>query len=402
MTVGISTDRKNGGWIEDGLHHKLKRLGVLKNKHIPLLYKANSRAIRMSLLAGLADSEGYINKKSKILVYVSKLRVLAYDVAFLARSLGYFARITKIKKGIDNAAYNTKHGFPFVGEYYQVSISGDFSDMPTILERKKVGPRLQKKNVLVSTISVSPCGLGEYYGFEIDKDGLFILEDFTVTHNSTSMLNAVIDHANHNMPVLLVSLENDLYFTVQRILEIKYKKPYSEFTHEDWSTIRSDMIDYPLYIDVSMETFTFERISKVIHQAKRLYGIDFFAFDHIGFLPTRDDPREISQMIRGLKLLAREHDIIIYIISHVRKMKDDNEYATIEDIKSSSSIAQDSDIVLFIYDTKAGVEINIDKARMSQSKLRVPILFNGVSGVMEDDYSRNVKRYDEEILDPVV
>lgn len=37
-----------------------------------------------------------------------------------------------------------------------------------------------------NTITVVPAGEGEFYGFELDGNGRFLLEDFTVTHNSTT------------------------------------------------------------------------------------------------------------------------------------------------------------------------------------------------------------------------
>lgn len=235
----------------------------------------------------------------------------------------------------------------------------------------------------------------------ISAKSLVTISGRTGVGKSTVLMNMLVHHANEGRPVLLVSLENDLYFTVQRVLEVKYKKPYTTFTEEDWIRVRNDMADYPLYIDVSMDSYTMPKIEKIIEQAKSLYGIEFFGFDHIGFLPTRDDPKEISQMVRNFKLLARQYDIIVYMISHVRRAQGASDYVTSEELKGSSSIAQDSDVVLIINDSKAGLEISIDKARMSKSHLRIPILFDGPSGVMSDDMSRSVKQYDEEISDPV-
>ncbi len=236
----------------------------------------------------------------------------------------------------------------------------------------------------------------------IPKKSLVVVSGRSGVGKTTAMSNMLIDHANNGMPCLLVSLENDLFFTIQRILEIKYGKPYTTFTKKDWSIVRSDMADYPLYIDVSMDSYTIDKISKIIDQAKKLYGIEFFGFDHIGFLPTRDDPREISQMVRAFKLLARKHDIIVYMISHVRRASNPTDYLTQEELKNSSSIGQDSDIVLFVVDTKAGLEISIDKARMSKSHVRIPIIFDGPTGVMKDDMERSAKHYDSELVDPVI
>ena len=51
--------------------------------------------------------------------------------------------------------------------------------------RDKAAPgRRQRKRHLVHGISVKPVGDGEYFGFEIDGDRLFLQGDFTVTHNT--------------------------------------------------------------------------------------------------------------------------------------------------------------------------------------------------------------------------
>jgi superfamily II DNA or RNA helicase len=71
------------------------------------------------------------------------------------------------------------------GEYVRINISGNVSEIPTKVARKKASERKQKKNVLVTGLTIEPIGDGEYFGFEIDgSDRLFLLGDFTVTHNT--------------------------------------------------------------------------------------------------------------------------------------------------------------------------------------------------------------------------
>ena len=49
---------------------------------------------------------------------------------------------------------------------------------------KKAQPRRQKKCATRTGFDVTPIGVGEYAGFELDGDGRFLLGDFTVTHNT--------------------------------------------------------------------------------------------------------------------------------------------------------------------------------------------------------------------------
>jgi len=55
--------------------------------------------------------------------------------------------------------------------------------------------------VLVTGLKVEPIGVDDYYGFEIDGDHLFMLGDFTVTHN-TRVLSAIVkDHVGSSCTI---------------------------------------------------------------------------------------------------------------------------------------------------------------------------------------------------------
>jgi hypothetical protein len=172
----------------------LQSAGVLNNKHVPHDYKTSSRASRLDLLAGLIDSHGSLGHVGYD--YASVSERLADDVCFLARSLGLAAykRVTR-KQCVNNGVWGT---------YYRVSISGDVSAVPCRVARKKAPPRRQKKSVLMTGIRAEPIGEGDYFGFELEGvDRLFLLGDFTVTHNTltTLLLPRVLDAKN---PVLLL------------------------------------------------------------------------------------------------------------------------------------------------------------------------------------------------------
>lgn len=158
-------------------------LGV--DKHIPLEYKTSSIDNRQQLLAGLIDSDGYL--AGGYYEITQKNAVLAEDIAYVARSLGLAAYIKKVNKSC-----NTSKG-KFTGEYYKVSICGDISQIPVRLEHKKASPRNQKKNALVTGFSLSKLPEENYYGFTLGEDPLFLLGDFTVAHNTTTMIAAIIE-----------------------------------------------------------------------------------------------------------------------------------------------------------------------------------------------------------------
>jgi predicted phage terminase large subunit-like protein len=70
-----------------GLQVKLRDIGVLNNKHIPVLYKRASPSQRFELLQGLIDSDGYSGKNGCI-EYCTTDSYLAANVHELINSLG--------------------------------------------------------------------------------------------------------------------------------------------------------------------------------------------------------------------------------------------------------------------------------------------------------------------------
>lgn len=175
-TYHITSGEQNGKKNRNPLLVQMKSMNLISNKHIPQVYLINSSENRLALLAGLLDSDGYLH--NNFFEITSKFETLANDITYLSRSLGFAAYITEKKKASQNGT---------IGQYWQVSISGNVSKIPTKLPRKQATTRQQIKDVLVTGITVEPIGYDSYYGFEIDGNRRFLLGDFTVTHNTVAI-----------------------------------------------------------------------------------------------------------------------------------------------------------------------------------------------------------------------
>jgi len=168
----------------------LKELGIFSKKSMPVIYKTSNRNDRLKLLAGLLDSDGHLDINSNGFDVVFELEDLARDTEFLARSLGFSAYVKPCIKKWTSPNQNNKYNG--TGIYYRMFISGNGLELiPTVVPKKQARHRKQKKDVLVTGIKVEPTYFGDYYGFEIDGNGRFLLGDFTVTHNTT-ILKAVV------------------------------------------------------------------------------------------------------------------------------------------------------------------------------------------------------------------
>jgi hypothetical protein len=155
----------------------LKQNNLINNKHVPDLYKINSREIRLQVIAGLIDTDGYmINNTYEI---IQKSKQLTDDIVFIARSLG-LATTTRVAE--KSCIYK---GERVSGEYYRTFISGDIDMIPVKLLRKKAAPRTQIKDVLRYGITVSPLGEGDYYGFMIDRNHRYVhVQQFRLLRNT--------------------------------------------------------------------------------------------------------------------------------------------------------------------------------------------------------------------------
>jgi superfamily II DNA or RNA helicase len=175
----------SGKYNSNHFLNELKIQNLIGNKHIPDIYKYNSRENRLKLLAGLLDSDGSLVDDKCTFDFSQKSEKLIDDTIYLARSLGFACYKSKQVKGCwYKNAYKQNY-------YYRICISGNTSEIPTLCPRKRANQRRQIKNVLNTGIKVKQLDIDDYYGFEIDGNHRYVLGDFTVTHNTLMTINVI-------------------------------------------------------------------------------------------------------------------------------------------------------------------------------------------------------------------
>lgn len=163
--IGYLQEYCNKNELRKKTDNMIRKYRLLNNKHIPLIYKSNSRNVRLQVLAGLLDSNGCLT--SDYYEIIQKQKTLSYDIYFLAKSLGYQVSIKECEK------------------VYRLFITGDISEIPVLLKRKKASSKKQINNHMVSSINIQSIGQDKYYGFELDGNHMFLLGNFLVTHNTS-------------------------------------------------------------------------------------------------------------------------------------------------------------------------------------------------------------------------
>ncbi len=163
-----ATKRDSSGYLYNVLLERFREYNLIGNKHIPDYFLYNSRENRLELLAGLIDTDGsYSNHTLEI---TQKRKHLIEQIRDLCWSLGFRAYLSE--KIINEVSY------------WRLTISGNIQDIPTKLPRKKISFRAINKDPYVNGISLESIGEGDYYGFMIDGNHRYCLQDGTVTHNT--------------------------------------------------------------------------------------------------------------------------------------------------------------------------------------------------------------------------
>lgn len=198
----------------DSFRKDLSCLGLLSQKNkkgrktfvslIPQEYLSAPKDVRLELLAGMLDSSGGRLHWNGYEFYTKSKR-LSRDFMFLCQSLGF---------AVDIHA-STKWGFDGGKKPYQyrVEISGDCEMIPCRSKIYTAAKKQKKRDLFCTSFVIREHCYGEYFGFTVDKDNRYLLDDFTVTHNcgKTIMFSSVAKRiVKDGGKVLIVAHRGDL------------------------------------------------------------------------------------------------------------------------------------------------------------------------------------------------
>jgi len=115
-------------------------------------------------------------------------------------------------------------------------------------------------------------------------------------------------------------------------------------------------------------------LDKVVEKAVE-NGTELVIIDHLHFFARAVDNQsaEIGNITREIKMIARRHKVPIILISHIRKMNNIMADPQLDDLRDSSFIAQDSDLVIMVWrnmENPNSEEFNILKAFVRKNRRR--------------------------------
>lgn len=350
------------------------------NKFIPEEYFHSSKEQRELLFQGLMDTDGH--NAGNGYEYSTTSEKLAKDVQQLAWSLGYNCRIVSrmghyIK---DGARKETRTN-------YKLHIT--WVKPLTITRIEKVEP------ILTQCIHVD------------NKDKLFVIEDYLVTHNS-SLAFQIAENIARKHKVVFASLEMSATDYVQRMVfsrtgltqESLTRGMYNEETiFDEVYSASKDIADLSLYI-IDDANANLNTIENGIVSCIAKYGkIDFLVVDYLQLMassnPKEREPYKIvSANSTGLKKLARKYNIPVLCLSQLSRSVEQRQdkRPMLSDLRESGAIEQDADCVMFIYRDEV-----YDPTPMNRGTAEIIVAKNrqGRTGTIDMVFEANRTRFKE-------
>jgi replicative DNA helicase len=213
----------------------------------------------------------------------------------------------------------------------------------------------------------------------------------------TSLALGVVTNAavHHRVPVLMFSLEMSHLELTQRMLcsEARVdavRMRNGRLIESDWPKISNTigrLGDAPIFLDDNPNV-TIMDIRAKARRLKAREGLGLVVVDYLqlmtGHTRSRAENRqvEVSEISRGLKVLARELDIPVLALSQLSRnleMRQDKR-PVLADLRESGSIEQDADVVLFIYRDEL---YNTDSPDRGIAEVMIAKHRNGPTGMVQ-------------------
>lgn len=352
----ITTGLQGGRYDRNIVTNELHAMEVINNKHIPNIYKTSSWDQRAALLAGLIDTDGALEANGCGWEITQKNKTLAYDIVYIARSLGFHASIIEVKK------YCYYKGEKREGLYQRIYISGkNITKVPVQLIRKQVREPINT-NALHQGFTYEILGEDNYYGFTLDKDHLYLTEDFFIHHNSgkTSFALQWLEHISSiNSSALFYSLDMAkaiIYANmIKRVKPVGFKEAMRLFKNGDKEALAiADQVQRRFNnVKFSFKTGSSpQSIRDDIMRHEDTTGIKtkLLIIDYLECLagPYSDATANTGYISNQLKDLASELGLCSVILLQTQKHGGDisDPLESMKRIKGSSVIEQSSSVVL--------------------------------------------------------
>src|SRR6201988_5080787 len=208
------------------------------------------------------------------------------------------------------------------------------------------------------------------------------------------------------LPVAIFSLEMSKESLLQRLVASvaqvdAHKFRSGHLSREDWKRMTealSTIASSPVWVDDAGSTSVLE-IGAKARRLKRDKGLSLLIVDYLQLITGRgrfnSRQEEVASISRGLKGLAKELQIPVLVLSQLTRAPERDERGPqLSDLRESGAIAQDADVVMFIYrphSFKAGAS----PEEREETELRIAKQRNGPTENVKFVFRSRLTRFEE-------
>jgi len=332
----------------------LRDSNLLGNKHIPIDYLRASIEQRKSLLAGLLDTDG-TTRTSGLVEFDNTNKKLIDGVFDLVIGLGYRATITQKRVLGRTEASSISYRITFTPEGSVFKLSrkekvrnsrGEHSNERLIYRYIKNISKLE--SIPVRCIQVD------------NKDHSYLAGRTMIPTHNSSLAMDIARHAafRQDKSVIVFSLEMSAPELVMRMLSAEaYVDSQAlrtgDVNDEIWQKLAKAtnlMSGSKLAID-DTATVTISEIRAKARAIQRLHGLDLIVIDYLQLMnaDNRSGSRQedVSDMSRGVKLLAKEFKIPVVVLSQLNRGPEQRQdkRPVISDLRESGCMTGDTQLL---------------------------------------------------------
>jgi replicative DNA helicase len=256
-----------------------------------------------------------------------------------------FERVSKVQTGLENLIN-------------QVVIKDEKSISETLGEIRE---KWQIENV--SGLAGIPTGINALdaaTGGLVDSD-LIVMGARPGQGKTAFVMSLLQSYAKRNIPVGMFSLEMGQTQLVQRLLSLEsdvfaYKIRNDKYDHYDRQRLHEASLrieKWPLFIN-DEAGMTLRRLKTKAHIWKKEHGIKLLCVDYLQLMSSDtkkfNRESEISEISRGLKILAKDLNIPIIALSQLSRAVESrpDKMPQLSDLRESGAIEQDADSIWFL------------------------------------------------------
>ena len=182
-----------------------------ETKFIPVEYKYNSKEVRLHILAGLLNTDGYVPSNRPSISYATVSKQLYDDVAEVARSLGLFVNTDKKP--------DTREKNKHICYVLTIRVNKELYDLLSSKHKSRLNLNVKKQKNWRLIKSIEYVGKEECQCIYVDdEEHLYLTDDFIVTHNTIVAITSFVLFLMSNFNYQNASISGKTVMTARRNL----------------------------------------------------------------------------------------------------------------------------------------------------------------------------------------